>query len=291
MPAPAQAAAAGLALAFSEVELVRALPEGGQRRVLDAIDLQIGAGEQVAVVGASGAGKTSLLHVAAAALRPDAGTVHIDTVDPWALAPGRRQQLRREVFLAPQVPPLPPRQRVVTAVLAARLPQMGFWRSLLCLFKPVDLPEAAQALTAFGLQDRLYERVDRLSGGERQRVGLARASLTSARLWLLDEPLAGLDPVHAAEVLGTLRAQAARRGATLVVALHQAELASAHFPRIVGLRAGRVAFDEPPSRLGPRHWRDLYAGRDDTERTGYSIDAQAERDVPRPARWTGGYAA
>ncbi|WP_254518410.1 ATP-binding cassette domain-containing protein, partial [Salmonella enterica] len=92
----------------------------------------------------------------------------------------------------PQVPPLPPRQRVVTAVLAGRLPAWGLGTALRSLVYPVDIPVAEAALAVFDLAEKLFERVDRLSGGERQRVGLARALVAPARLWLVDEPLSAL---------------------------------------------------------------------------------------------------
>lgn len=87
------------------------------------IDLR--AGEQVAIIGPSGAGKTTLLHLMACALKPSAGYVLFNDQDPWQLSRSVLQDLRGALFLAPQVPPLPPRQRVVTAVLAGRLPHEG----------------------------------------------------------------------------------------------------------------------------------------------------------------------
>ena len=83
-----------------------------------ALSLSIAAGEQVAVIGPSGAGKTTFLQVAACALPPAAGRLTLDDTDPWTLSRSALQRLRGRLFLAPQVPPLPPRQRVVTAVLA-----------------------------------------------------------------------------------------------------------------------------------------------------------------------------
>jgi len=247
-------------LDLEAVTLRRAGPAGSQRPILDAVTLGVAPGEHVAIVGPSGSGKSSLLLAAALARRPDAGGVRLDGVEPWAARPRQRQQLRRALFLAPQAPPLPPRQRVVTAVLAGRLPALGLWRSLGSLVYPYDIAGAQQALAAFGLGERLFDRVDRLSGGERQRVGLARALVAPARLWLIDEPLAALDPVRAVAVLDELCAQARQRGITLVVSLHQAELAQARFGRIVGLRDGAIAFDAAPAALHEGQWRDLYAG-------------------------------
>lgn len=209
------------------------------------LNLHIAAGEQVAVIGPSGAGKTTLLQVLACALPPTAGQLHLDGTVPWQLQRSALQKLRGRLFLAPQVPPLPPRQRVVTAVLAGRLPQMGLWTSLRSLFYPTDIPAAFEALERFDLGDKLFERVDRLSGGERQRVGLARTLLSAASLWLVDEPLSALDPTRSRQAITTLVSSARDHGATLVATLHQVDVALASFPRIVGLRDGALAFDLP----------------------------------------------
>ena len=216
---------------------------------LEGLTLHVARGEQLAVIGPSGAGKTTLLHAAAAALRPSGGAVRIDTQAPWSLSTRELQRLRGRLFLAPQVPPLPPRQRVVTALLAARLPAQGLLASVRSLFYPDDIPAAHAALARFDLADKLFERVDRLSGGERQRVGLARALLAPAALWLIDEPLSALDPTRARQAIAALVDEAGARGVTLVATLHQVDVALERFPRIVGLRQGRLAFDLPAAAV------------------------------------------
>ena len=243
----------------------------GAAPALQPLDLQVRAGEQVAVIGASGAGKTTLLQVLALAMPPAAGTLQIDGQNPWALPRRLLQRLRGQLFLAPQVPPLPPRQRVVTSVLAGRLPAMGLWASLRSLFYPHDIPAAHAALQHFDLADKLFERVDRLSGGERQRVGLARALVAPARLWLVDEPLSALDPTRATQAVVALVQGAQQRGVTLVATLHQVDMALAHFPRIVGLREGRVMFDLPAAQVTRDKLQRLYAQHED------------ELDGPAPA--------
>ena len=226
---------------------------------LRPLSLAVAAGEQVAVIGPSGAGKTTLLHALACALRPSGGGLRLDGRDPWALPVRRLQALRGELFLAPQVPPLPPRQRVITAVLAARLPRQSLLAALRSLILPTDVGNAHAALARFDLGDKLWERVDRISGGERQRVGLARALLSPARLWLVDEPLSALDPSRAAGAIATLTAAARERGATLVATLHQVEVALASFPRIIGLRGGELAFDLPAAEVSRERLARLYA--------------------------------
>jgi phosphonate transport system ATP-binding protein len=218
----------------------------------------LSAGEQVAIIGPSGAGKTTLLQVLACAQPPTQGTLQLTGVNPWTQSAGALRALRGQLFLAPQVPPLPPRQRVVTSVLAGRLPSMGLWSSLRSLFYPTDIPAAYEALVHFDLGDKLFDRVDRLSGGERQRVGLARALLAPASLWLIDEPLSALDPMRARMAMTALVGLAAERQVTLVATLHQVDMALAHFPRIIGLRDGQLVFDLPSAQVSSERLAHLY---------------------------------
>ncbi|HJU98912.1 MAG TPA: ATP-binding cassette domain-containing protein [Burkholderiaceae bacterium] len=231
-----------------------------QRAALSDISLTVAQGEQVAVIGPSGAGKTTLLAVLACAHRPADGVFQAFGQDPWVLPEARRHRLRARLFLAPQTPPLPPRQRVVTAVLAARLPQWSLWRALVSLIKPADPEAAYHALARFNLGDKLYARVDRLSGGERQRCGLARLLLSSAQALLVDEPLSALDPALSELTVATLRQEATQRHATLICSLHQVDLALAHFPRIVALRDGRIVFDLPREQVTAEMVTALYQG-------------------------------
>ena len=225
---------------------------------LRALSLSVASGEQVAIIGPSGAGKTTLLLLLACALQPSDGTLQLDGRNPWTLTRAGMRRLRGELFLAPQVPPLPPRQRVVTAVLAGRLPHESLWASVRSLFYPTDITLAERALTRFDVNDKLFERVDRLSGGERQRVGLARALASQAGLFLVDEPLSALDPTRALQAIESLTTSARERGATLVTTLHHVEMALHHFPRIIGLRGGALAFDLPAAQVTAEHLHQLY---------------------------------
>lgn len=233
----------------------------GAAGALGPLSLALRAGEQLAVIGPSGAGKTTLLHTIACALRPAAGHVQLDGFDPWSLDAAALRRRRGELFLAPQVPPLPPRQRVVTAVLAGRLPRMGLLASLRNLLVPTGLEEAHAALARFDIADKLFDRVDRLSGGERQRVGLARALVADARLLLVDEPLSALDPARAGQALQSLTDAARARGATLVCTMHDVPMALRHFPRVIGLRDGVLQFDAAPGAVDAERLRALYHGR------------------------------
>ncbi|MEO7150751.1 MAG: ATP-binding cassette domain-containing protein [Burkholderiaceae bacterium] len=235
----------------------------GGALAIEGVSFAVQRGEVVAVIGPSGAGKTTLLHAIACAIAPAAGRLQLMGLDPWTLPRRALHRLRGRLVLAPQVPPLPPRQRVVTAVLAGRLPGWGLATSLRSLFHPVDASAARDALQRFDLADKLYERVDRLSGGERQRVGLARLLVSGAELLLVDEPLSALDPTRAAQAIATLCDAARSAGATLLTTLHQVEVARASFERIVALRDGRLAFDRPAAQVTDAMLGELYADHED----------------------------
>lgn len=232
---------------------------GALTPALADICLTITPGEQLALIGPSGAGKTTLLHTLALAQQPSSGTLEAFGSQPWSLSSVARHALRARLFLAPQTPPLPPRQRVVSAVLAGRLPGWSLWRAMRSLVRPLETQAAFDALARFDLQHKLYARVDRLSGGERQRCGMARLLVSSAHLFLIDEPLSALDPTLALQTLSVLKQEASNRNATLICSLHQVDLARAQFARIVGLRDGRMVFDAPRAAVTDAMIRALYA--------------------------------
>ena len=225
---------------------------------IQGLNLSIGPGEHVAVIGPSGSGKTSLLLVIAAALKVKSGKVLLNHQSVWELATRKLQELRGNLFFAPQTPPLPPRQRVITALLAAKLPRQSFFASLMSLIYPKDSKEASEALAQFDLADKLWQRVDRLSGGERQRVGLARALLSPAKIWLIDEPLSALDPTRARQAMDSLITHAKDHGITLITSLHQVDVATSKFPRVIGLRDGKLVFDLPSGEVSRELLADLY---------------------------------
>ncbi|GLR27001.1 phosphonate ABC transporter ATP-binding protein [Limnobacter litoralis] len=258
---------------------------GQGRAAITSLSLCIESGEQVAIIGPSGAGKTTLLQVLACALRPSGGEVLFNGVSPWTLRKGALTRLRQSLFLAPQVPPLPPRQRVVTSVLAGALPKMGLFRSLRSLFYPVDIPAADEALTRFDLSEKLFERVDRLSGGERQRVGLARAVLAKSELLLVDEPLSALDPTRAEQALTVLLDSCKTSDATLVSTLHHVEMALRFFPRVIGLRDGEVYFDLPAADITEAMLQGLYEQHLD-ELTGPAPEPAQILEKPAPVVMT-----
>ena len=245
-----------MSLRFDRVGLVHA----NGRLALSAIDLGVAAGERVALVGPSGAGKTTLLRIAGAGLRPTAGRVELLGDDPWTLRAGALKALRARVGFVHQAAPIPPRLRVVTAVLAGRLGQWGLGRALRSWLLPDDVAGAREALARVGLGDRVFDRCDQLSGGQLQRVAVARTLYQAPALLLADEPVSALDATTADTLLRELVDYSTTAGATFVASLHAVDLALRWFPRIVGVRDGAVAFDLPAAQVTPERLAALYAG-------------------------------
>ncbi|MBK7017918.1 MAG: ATP-binding cassette domain-containing protein [Sulfuritalea sp.] len=228
-------------------------------RALRGLDLRLADGERVAVIGPSGAGKTSLIRLLGCALRPTTGRIGVLGANPWQLSARELRRLRARIGTIHQAPPIPPRLRVITAILAGRLGSWPAWKGLASLLYPADIAGARAALARLDLADRLFDRCDRLSGGQLQRVGIARVLYQQPRLILADEPVSALDPVLADAAIGQIIADAEQRGTTVLASLHAVDLALKWFPRVIGLRNGEVAFDLPAGEVGSGMLSELYA--------------------------------
>lgn len=229
-------------------------------RALRGLTLAAAAGERIAVIGPSGAGKTTLLRLVGCALRPTEGRVHTLGQSPWQLTPAALRRLRARIGSVHQAPPIPPRLRVVTAVLAGRLGQWSLGRALWSLVHPADIAGAREALARLEIADRLFDRCDRLSGGQLQRVGIARVLYQRPELMLADEPVSALDPTLSDVAVQRLVEQSEATGATLLASLHAVDLALRWFPRVLGMRAGELMFDLPAAQVTPPMLQALYAG-------------------------------
>ncbi len=236
---------------------------------LAGITLHAAKGEHIALIGPSGAGKTSLISLLGTALAPTEGVLEVlnfgqnfrftVAATPSFLRKNDIKALRARIGTVHQAPPIPGRQRVVTAVLAGKLGQWPAWKSLASLIYPLDIPGARAALARVDLADKLFARCDQLSGGQLQRVGIARVLYQQPELILADEPVSALDPTLALATIRLLIAEAEARGATLVASLHAVDLALGCFPRIVGIKAGRIAFDLPAAEVSEALLHELYA--------------------------------
>ncbi|MGL4603007.1 MAG: phosphonate ABC transporter ATP-binding protein [Iodobacter sp.] len=232
----------------------------GTRRVLENINLAASQGEQIALIGPSGAGKSSLLRLTGTHHQPEQGEISLLNQPPWQLPAAKLKQLRCRIGMVYQAPPLPGKSRVITAIAAGRLGKQSLWPSLWSLVYPQDIEEIRQIAEQVGLADKLFMPCDTLSGGQLQRIGLARVLWQAADLILADEPVSALDPVLAEKTIALLTQHARARQATLLTSLHSVDLALQFFPRIIGLRDGRIQFDLPAGEVTPALLAALYAG-------------------------------
>lgn len=222
---------------------------------LKGISTEIAAGSFTVILGPSGAGKSTLLRLLNGLETPSGGSVRIagETLEKATL-----RKLRSSVAMVFQQFNLVERLSVVTNVLTGRLAHRSWVGSVFYLFRTEDMEIAQQALARVGLTDKAWSRADKLSGGQQQRVGIARALAQRPKVILADEPVASLDPVSSEEIMGLLREICDRDGITVVVNLHQVELAKRFADRIIGMNNGRVVFDGPPAELSAHALRTIY---------------------------------
>ena len=225
------------AITFNEVTFrYRATP------VIERVSLRIRGGEMVGLLGPNGAGKSTLLKLAAGILRPTSGSIQITGQELSSLS---REAVARRVAVVPQDFSVQFAYTVRQIVELGRLPHMGAW----ALARPSDrraVDEALRETGAEGLAERVFNE---LSGGERQRVLVALALAQEAGIILLDEPTAHLDIKHQIEVLELMRRLNRERGITALAALHDLNLASRYFPRLVIFRYHVIADGSPSDAL------------------------------------------
>ncbi|WP_408871631.1 phosphonate ABC transporter ATP-binding protein [Falsiroseomonas frigidaquae] len=229
---------------------------------LDKVDLQVPAGQVMALIGPSGAGKSTLIRCVNRLVEPSAGRVMLDGVNLTALGSGALRRARRRMGMIFQEYALVERLTVMENVLSGRLGYVGFWASWFRRFPRKDVEEAFRLLDRVGLAHMADKRADALSGGQRQRVGIVRALMQDPKLLLVDEPTASLDPKTSRQIMRLIVELCAERGLAAIINIHDVALAQQFARRIVGLRAGRIVFDGPAEDLRAEGLTDIYGEED-----------------------------
>jgi len=242
-------------------------PAGEPVLALDGVTLTILSGERLALVGPSGSGKSTLLRLLNATLFPTAGRLVFEDWEVSSRDAKRLKAMRSRIGAVHQhlglVPPLPAYENV----LAGKLGTWPVWKALLARGIPPrhELERACALLAEVGLGDKWQAVTRSLSGGEQQRVAIARLLMQAPSTMLLDEPVSALDPGLSEEIIRRLVAVSSESGKTLVASMHDVVLARKYFPRLVGLRKGRLLFDLPSEDVSEDLLRQLYEGAEPKE--------------------------
>ena len=214
--------------------------------VLQDANLSIKEGELVGLIGPNGSGKTTLLKVISGVLYPTQGEIQLDG---FSLRRLKRKKVAQRIAMVPQQFHMPFAFKVEEVVMLGRTP---FLR-MLSEERKKELDIVNQAMEVVGIKPLGQRFFNELSGGERQKVILAMALAQQPKLLLLDEPTAHLDINHQVEILQLVRSLNEEQGTTVIAAMHDLNLASLYFRRLIMLKEGRIFADGMPREVLTPH--------------------------------------
>lgn len=244
---------------------------------LKGIDLELNKGEIAAVIGPSGAGKSTLIRCINRLVESTSGEIYLNDNEINSLNKNELKSIRRKMGMIFQEYALVERLTVMENVLSGRLGYVSFWRAWLRKFPQSDINHAYQLLDRLGLKDHINKRADQLSGGQRQRVGIARALIQDPELLLVDEPTASLDPKTARNIMSLITNLAEERNLSALINIHDVILAQEYVSRIIGMRDGKIVFDDSPDKLNKDTLTTIY-GEEDWETIERNSSQEKNKD-------------
>ena len=227
---------------------------------ISGVSFCVGECEQVALLGPSGAGKTTLFRLLNATLLATSGTLAFADEDVLKMSGRELRGMRRRIGTIYQQHHLVPSLTSLDNTLCGNLGRWSLLHTIRSTFRP-SRQEAEQAMLALemvGLADKYRARADELSGGQQQRLSIARVLVQDPEVILADEPFASLDPALTESIASLLLTLAQDRKRTLIVTLHDREMALRYFPRIIALREGSIAFDRTRNEVSREALEMLY---------------------------------
>ncbi|MFC9600122.1 phosphonate ABC transporter ATP-binding protein [Peribacillus butanolivorans] len=216
---------------------------GNDTKALSNIDFSVKEGEFVSIIGPSGAGKSTLLRCINRMIDASSGDIIFDNDHVYELNKRELKKVRRKIGMIFQHYNLVNRLSVIENTLHGRLGYKSTLAGILGLYSEDEKLQAANILQILGMEDQIYKRSDELSGGQKQRVGIARALIQNPKLLLCDEPIASLDPNSSKVIMDHLRNICTSMGITVVVNLHQVDVALKYSDRIIGVNSGKIVFN------------------------------------------------
>lgn len=231
----------------------------GPTKAVDDVSFDIKSKEIVTIIGRSGAGKSTIMRCINQLVANNGGTILFDGVEVTNQMDKKAlRETRCKIGFIFQHFNLVNRLTVFQNVMHGRLGHVSTMDGILGRYPEEDKEKAYSILESIGLEDHIYKRAGELSGGQKQRVAIARAMMQEPSLLLCDEPIASLDPVTSRTIMELIVDQAKQRGIACLINLHQVEFAKEYSTRILGLRAGKLVFDDSPERLTADKIDDIY---------------------------------
>ncbi|MBG9586002.1 phosphonate ABC transporter ATP-binding protein [Cytobacillus firmus] len=216
---------------------------GKDSKALTDVSFSVQEGEFVSIIGPSGAGKSTLLRCINRMIDATGGDIRFQELDVMDLKKKELKQVRTKIGMIFQHYNLVNRLSVIENTLHGKLGTKSTLAGILGLYSKEEKQQAIQILNVLGLNEMIYKRADQLSGGQKQRVGIARALIQNPRMLLCDEPIASLDPNSAKVIMDHLKKVATTMGITVVVNLHQVDVAIKYSDRIIGINKGQVVYN------------------------------------------------
>ncbi|MBU5424851.1 phosphonate ABC transporter ATP-binding protein [Tissierella pigra] len=227
-------------------------------RAVDDISLEVGQGEFVGIIGSSGSGKSSVLKSINLLVKPIKGKIYIDDVDIMSLKNSQLRAVRREIGFVFQDYNLIDRSSVLDNVLVGRLGYKSSFHSMLGIFTDEDYKRAEKALIQVGLSEKIFERSDQLSGGQKQRVAIAKTLCQSPKIILADEPVASLDVSTSQNIMDYFKTINEKKNITILINLHDVNLAKKYCNRIIALKRGKLLFDGKAGEFKDEFFKEIY---------------------------------
>lgn len=240
------------------------------RPALDDISFSIRKGEFVSVIGPSGAGKSTLLRCINRMVEVSKGEIRFEGISVGSLNRRDLKTVRSKIGMIFQHYNLVERLTVIENVLHGRLGAKSTLAGALGRYSRDEKRQAMELIAMLGLADHVYQRCDRLSGGQKQRVGIARALVQDPKMILCDEPIASLDPGSSRVIMEQLKRFSREMHISLMVNLHQVEVALEYSDRVIGVNKGRIVFDGGPGDLSPERIAEIYGTESPAPRVRYA---------------------
>ena len=237
----------------------------GDVEAVSDVSFEVSEPQMIGIIGRSGAGKSTLLRMINRLVDASDGDVFYQNENVTKYTGSKKRKWQSDCAMIFQQFNLVPRLDVLTNVILGRLNEQSTLRSILAFFSKVERDEALSILDRFGIIETALQRAETLSGGQQQRVAICRAIMQKPKMLLADEPIASLDPLNAQIVMDSLQRIHREENISILCNLHTLDTAKSYCDRIIGMREGKVIFDDDPQKLNKKKAKEIYGAEELSE--------------------------